>query len=242
MGRQNRLGVYELPEDAELADVFRVHGRKIKMEIRTHVPATVVSYNPATQQATVTVDALETVAVIDETQAAKIIAQGGVVEGTPPNAEATLPPIKLNGIPVAWPRTNLGYVTFPLNPGDTGELIISDRSLDQWLLKGIPSDPKYAGTHAIENGVFHPGLHALANPIVPPTDTAATVLDGAALVKVGRLATSFLAKSPELIAAVDALLLAGVNAGGTAAANFTAATVAWNAVKAQIPTTKAMGE
>lgn len=205
MGRGNRLGLYELGDAPELADLFRVALRKLKLEIRTMVPATIVVYDPARQVATLTVDHLQTVAVIDEVQAAKLLASGATIEGVPPNAEATLPPVQLVDVPVAWPRTNLGYLTFPLNPGDTGQLVCSDRSLDQWLTKGIPSDPVLASTHLLENGVFEPGLKPTANPIVPPTDQTATVVEGATGVKLGRNASDFVALASLVLAQLQAM-------------------------------------
>jgi len=207
MGRGNRLGLYELGDDPEISDLFRVALRRLKLEIRTSTPATIVAYDPARQVATLTVDHLQTVAVIDEVQAAKLVAAGAVVEGVPPNAEATLPPVQLVDIPVRWPRTNLGYLTFPLAPGDTGELVCSDRSLDQWLAKGIPSDPVLASTHLLENGVFVPGLKPAAN-VLPPTSLTDTVLDGATGIQLGYGATDFVALASLVLAELQAIKVA----------------------------------
>ena len=205
MSRENRaVDPFDLPQSPGLADLLRLIARQVKLSIRTHVPASVVVYDPATQKATVLVQPLQVVRYTDETR----LPVGAVPDGTPPNANATLPPITLVGIPVHWPRTAAGYITFPLLPGDTGELHISDRALETWLAAGAPVDPGLALTHALKDSVFHPGLHPDTAPIVPPTDLTATVLEGP-LVKLGRLATvhsvakaeTFLA---EIIAAVTA--------------------------------------
>ncbi len=234
---------WDLPPDPELVDILRVIARNIRLSMRTHVPASVVSYDPATQKAIVQVQPLQVVKVADATRIpTKIVS----LKGVPPNAEATLQPIILKNIPVAWPRTLLGYVTFPLNAGDTGELHVSDRSMAAWLQTGIPSDPIMAFTHALQDGVFHPGLHSDVNPIVPPTDTTATVVEGTTALKLGRNAVSPAVKATELVAAVDAAIAAAVTAaaaiappagdGGSSA--FAAFKTAWDAAKASLQSLK----
>ncbi len=214
MSRENRaIDPFDLPPNPQLADLLRAIGRQVKLSVRTHVPARVVVYDPATQTATVQVEILQVVRYTDLTR----LPPGAVPTGTPPNAEAMLPPIQIVKVPVVWPRTLAGYVTFPLVPGDTGELHVSDRSLEQWRLAGMPTDPGLAFTHALKDSVFHPGLHPDTAPITPPTDLTATVVEGT-LVKLGRLAmTDSVAKAEaflaELITAVTASAT-GSNDGG----------------------------
>ena len=57
--RENRTGIFELGQDPELADLFRVALRALKLSVRTHSVGTVVSYDPAKQTASVRVDALQ---------------------------------------------------------------------------------------------------------------------------------------------------------------------------------------
>lgn len=246
--RENRAkDPWDLPQEPTLDDLLRVIRRNIKLSMRTHVPASVISYDPATQKAVVQVQVLQVVKVTDPT---KIPTNIVALKGTPPNAEATLQPLTLKNIPVVWPRTTLGYVTFPLSAGDTGELHVSDRSLQAWLQTGLPSDPILAFTHALQDAVFHPGLHSDVNPIVPPTDTTATVIEGTTTVKVGRNAVSPAAKHTELVAAVDAAIASAITAasaitppagdGGSAA--FAAFQTQWNIAKAGIAATKAKVE
>lgn len=237
MGREQRTGVFDLRENPTLGELFAANARGVKVTIRTATVGAIapsqqqpLGYDPVGQLCSVLVQQL-TVVVNPEVD----IGIGSTVPQLP-----TL----LANVPVSWPRTSQGSLTFPLTIGDTGELIIQDRSLAEWRTKGIPVDPIDMWTHALGDAVFHPGLHTDTDPIVPPTDITATVLDGAALVKIGRNAapTDFLAKSLPLTTAIDAMLLAGVNAGGPGAANFAAATTAWNLLKALIATTKAQGE
>lgn len=193
---------YDMPPDPSWEQIFRVVERKVKLQIRTHVPASVISYNAATQTAMVQVQHLQVVKVLDIAKAPKTAV---ALKGEPPNADATLAPIQLPDIPVSWPRTNAGYITFPLMPGDTGELHVSDRSMKAWRLSGIPAEPASFFTHALKDSVFYPGLHADVNPIVPPTDLTASVLDGA-LIKIGRTAVLAAARATDPLTASPGLI------------------------------------
>lgn len=201
MGAENQSrDPFDLPQEPTLADLFRTAIRNAKLQIRTHLPAKVVAYDPALQKVTVEVGSLQVVRVSDAERLPKTVQS---MKGTPPNAEATMLPLVLQLIPVAWPRTSSGYLTFPLSTGDTGELHVQDRSLEQWLTAGLATDPVLAFTHALKDSVFHPGLHSDTSPISPPTDLTATVLDGT-VVKIGRGANEAIAKANPLIAALDA--------------------------------------
>jgi hypothetical protein len=138
----------------------------------------VVTYNSATQKVTVSVDILQVV-------------KDHITPSTPvkPNPVTVQDPVILKDIPVAWPRTATGYLTFPLVPGDTGELHVQDRSLKLWLETGLPRDPVSAFTHNLGDSVFHPTLHADVDPITPPTSLTHAVLEGP-LVALGALAAS----------------------------------------------------
>lgn len=240
MGRENAVSdPHCLPQEPDITDLLRQLARSVELHIRTHVPATVVTYDPTRQKATVTVQQLQVVRVTDAT---RLPATMTLLSGTPPNATATLSPIQLVDVPVAWPRTAAGYQTLPLAAGDTGEIHVSDRSLAAWLQAGIPVDPQMAWTHALQDSVFHPGLHPDTAPITPATDLTATVIEGAQ-VKIGRSAVSAITKAEELILAFDAALAAAITAapGGGAdggAAALTAFQSSWAAAKNTIKAIK----
>lgn len=183
MSRQQRTGVFELPETPELYDLLRTFGRRLKLSLRTNTVGTVLTYNPATQKVKVNCDILQIVKAFT-------VGNAGVFEGTSNlnNDEITQPPVILDGVPVSWPRSGGGYLTFPIVPGDTGELVIQDRSLQQWLLLGAMTDPVQAATHALQDAVFHPGLHPDTDPITPATDITSAVLHHDAFIKLGRAA------------------------------------------------------
>ena len=210
MSRQNRAGLFELPENPELEDLFRHALRNLAVSLWCHVPATVKSYDATTQTASVTVDVLQTVRALDKSPSA-----------ADPAPTSTLDPVELVDVPVVWPRAGGGYLTFPLQAGDTGELHVQDRDLAQWRQLGKPVKPVSAFVHILGHGVFHPGLHPDTSPIVPPTDTTAAVLEHT-LIKIGRSATQGTVRVSDLAtflqtAATTAAGAAIPNDGGAAA-------------------------
>ena len=167
MGRENRTGIFELPTDPEIPDLFRVALRNLRLSMRTHTVGTVTAYNPATQKVSVLVDILSVIKDF----------------ATPPSPANPTPvakqlPVTLVDIPVGWPRTSQGYLTFPLTPGTKGELHVQDRSLEAWLSLGQATDPIAAWTHNLADSVFHPAVFNDADPITPPTSLTHTVLEG----------------------------------------------------------------
>lgn len=201
MGAEDRaVDPFDIPAEPELGDLLRAVMRGLKVSIRTHCPATVVAYDPVRQKATLTVGTLPVVKVTDITRLPATMVS---LKGTPPNASATLAPIQLVDIPVMWPRTAAGYITFPLVTGDTGELHVHDRAIDAWLQAGIPSDPVLAATHLLSFGVFYPGFHPDTAPINPPsgTDLTATVIEGATGIKLGAAAALAAARMTDALTA-----------------------------------------
>lgn len=170
---------------ATLRDVMRVARRAFAVGVRTLIPARVVTYDPATQKANVS---LEHITVH--------YSEAGEQEDLP---------IVLQSCPVQWMSTLAGRVTLPLVPGDTGALIISDRSLNKWLQFGLPTDPQFRHMHNPIDGVFYPGLHPDTVPLVPPTSLLAAVIDGP-LVDLGVGATDFLIKGTALSAALTPII------------------------------------
>jgi len=153
---------------ARIDDLIELMINAHALGVRVCVPATVASYDPATQKANVILGFL-TARITDD--------------GEVPDL-----PLQIN-VPVEWMRTSTGYLTFPLVPGDTGKVVICDRSLEKWLQTGSPTDPGLRTTHQLIDGVFQPGLHPDIDPITPPTSLTHTVLEGV-LIKLGVGATT----------------------------------------------------
>lgn len=216
MSRANRTGVYELQETPELEDLFKAWGRRLRLSLRTNTVATVLAYNATTQKAKVIVDILQILKVLNP-----------LVPGADPNQnnqEVEAQPVILNDIPVVWPRTTVGYLTFPLIPQDTGELIIQDRGLQQWLNRKavLPVDPVQAATHTLQDSVFHPGLHDNIDAIIPATDQTATVLHGDTFIKLGRAAALGVARLTDKTVS-DATMATWITMVTTAVATMAAA-------------------
>lgn len=124
---------------ATLAEIFKVALRANRLKIRTAIPATVINYVAATQKATVQLDILTK----------RYSATGSIVDK----------PYQIT-VPVRIYRTILGFIYLPINPGDKGHVIISDRSIQKWLTNGgLPEAPGLLHTHNPVDGIFEPGLH-----------------------------------------------------------------------------------
>lgn len=68
----------------------------------------------------------------------------------------------ISGVPVIYPRWQNGGVFFPLSKGDTGLVVFSERSLDEWLNGGgvvAPEDPR---KFDLSDAIFLPGLVPLS--------------------------------------------------------------------------------
>ncbi len=258
MGREQRTGVYDLRENPSLADLLSAVDRYLRVTIRTSTVVRIapsqpqpLGYDPLTQLCSVLVQQLTVTNNPD-------VPQG-------PAATVTQPPVLLVNVPVAWPRTSAGYLTFPLTIGDSGELIVQDRSLAEWRKKGYPVDPIDNWTHNRGDGVFHPGLHSDIDPIDPGigTDPTATVLDGPPLagIKLGRQAVEPILKGATTAAAMaaytsavdvayQAWLIEVANSGGIPTAPINgkllgvigAANLALKATIGDWPSTKALTE
>lgn len=172
--------------DPRLEDLLLSYGQRLKLEIRTHVPATVITFDPATRRAKVSVDVL---AVIED---AGQRARPG--QATP---TTTADPIVLEGVPVQYPSSSQGGTVWPLVAGDRVELHVQDRSIERWLSQaGATGAPAARWTHALADAVAHPTeIHAPG-----AVDPSATVIDGAALVKVGAGASDFVALAALVLA------------------------------------------
>jgi len=164
-----------MPAKPALADLHKIYGRRLLLDVRTCTPATVVAYDPATQTATVVADVLAIEKVVV-----------ALVPGIDPNTinlEAPLPPVVLTSIPVRIEGAGdaTSYLSWPILPGCTGELHVHDRSLQQWLARvaQAPVDPVAAWTHALQDSVFYPGLTEQIRRIAPPTALDGAVLESA---------------------------------------------------------------
>lgn len=180
MGSKN-TGVYDIPPNPELEDLFRQQLRKAQLTIRTSTLARVVASD------------LQPTGFDPATQLVSLMVQVPIIVKNPANPQVAIPapPVMLKNIPVSFPCSGTpaapSYVSIPINVGDTGELVIQDRDPSIWLMSGAPVDPVNRMTHNLAFGVFHPGLKPQAERITN-YDPAATVVEGSTQIKIGALA------------------------------------------------------
>lgn len=124
------------------ADVIRAFVRAGIAQVHVSLPATVVAYDPTTQKATVQVAIRPRV---DDT-----------ITGTErPALEPTAP---IPNIPVLWPSSSQGSLTFGLLPGDPVTLLVQERSTDEWRSTGLPDNaPLDARRFDLSDAVVLPG-------------------------------------------------------------------------------------
>lgn len=134
--------------DARLAETF------------VSVPAEVVTYDRATQTATLQPMVKRLVPDAD-----------GILQ------EESFPQIK--NVPVIFPRSKTHHAHFPLSPGDSIGIVFTDRSMASWRSTGLQSSPGDARVHALSTPYAIPGLYPLASPM-PTAAVTATPFEGAA--------------------------------------------------------------
>ncbi len=115
--------------------------REVTMrQIKVAFPCSVQAYDPLTQ----TVDLLPLIDPQVEQEDGTFVA---------------LPLPVLPHVPVAFPAAGGFRITFPLKIGDTGQVIVSDLSMDLWQQQGGHVSPKDQRSHHHADAVFYPGLH-----------------------------------------------------------------------------------
>lgn len=151
------------PTRPTFTDNVREAARSAVAGVNVALPATVVSYDAVTQTATIRV--VPCFRRKDPSQG------GAVVCYSPPDVP---------GVPVAFPGAGDWSITWPLAAGDSGVLLVCDRSTDEWRSEGgtrtEPQDPR---RHNLTDGVFLPGARSPAEAL------AAAGYDASALVIAG---------------------------------------------------------
>lgn len=71
----------------------------------------------------------------------------------------------ITNVPVAFPRMGNGHLRIPITPGDTGQLVFNERSIDGWNQSGGIIDPLNPRKHALSDAVFYPGLNPQNKPM-----------------------------------------------------------------------------
>lgn len=66
-------------------------------------------------------------------------------------------------VPIVWPRTKSGSISFPLSKGDGVLILCAERSLDEWLSKGTVVAPEDKRRYALIDAIAIPGLFSFNN-------------------------------------------------------------------------------
>ncbi len=183
--------------------------RALQVQIRTVLPCRVLVYNAPLQECDVSI---ENLTIVPDNTIPVL-----------PEAERPLPPIRVNGIRVAFPTNGIGdYITFPIAPGiTTGSLTVFDRSIDNWRKIGAPVDPGLDHTHQLQDAKFEPDFPVDLQTIEKATggpDTVALVIAASALLKLGaKITADFVARASLVdaeLASIAVTLATGSNAAG----------------------------
>ena len=145
----------ESVDTPSLAEAFRNAFDESMLEVRVALPCKVLEYDAATRTVRVT----------------PLV--GRYVRNLEGKETAEELPV-INTVPVIFPGGGGAEATFPIQPGDTGELSFHDSSLDEW--KAADNQPVIARdirSHALSDATFRPGLRSPGGPgNAPRTDAA----------------------------------------------------------------------
>jgi hypothetical protein len=133
----------------ELAEVIAAAIDDQLIDVHVSLPGVVQSYNSATQTATIELQVRR--ALTDDND--QIIFED-------------LPVIQ--NVPVCFPRSSVYFVSFPIVPGDTGDVIFAETSIGQWRAVEGTAFPDDIGRHTLSGAKFYPGLSKDSAPL---TDT-----------------------------------------------------------------------
>lgn len=104
-------------------------------ELRVAMPGRVVRYDPGRQ-----------------------MVQAEVIQPeVMPDGEVVFQPVIVE-VPVSWPRTGGAWMTFPIDRGDTGMLVFTDRDIGAWVSENDEGSPDSKRTHSLTDAVFVPGI------------------------------------------------------------------------------------
>lgn len=118
--------------------------------LHTAIPVKVENFNPQNQ--TVTCVAQIKNVLIEANEAGEILQK---------NVE--IPP--LVDVPVSFPRGGGFAITFPLQAGDEGFVVFSERCIDGWWQSGKASEPLDYRFHDLSDAMFVPGVCSVPNAV-----------------------------------------------------------------------------
>lgn len=130
----------------------------IKLEINTMIIVQVLAFYPSTQ----TVDVQPVIqGIVRDNNGTKTTTT--VIGEEITVSDYTLPPVL--GVPICYARAGQAMITIPIQVGDTGMLIISQRDLTNWKQNGGIATQGGNQLFDINDGVFVPFVPNMTNKI-----------------------------------------------------------------------------
>lgn len=123
-----------------LAQAMRTTFESLISNYHTHQPGRVESYEYEVQRATVK----------------------PLIKKKYKNDTVESMPVLVN-VPVMFPRTSLGGITFPISKGDGVLLLFAERSLERWYSSGDEVEPGDPRKFDLSDAVCIPGLYSFAD-------------------------------------------------------------------------------
>ena len=118
-----------------IGDVVNMSAERERIDIHTALPGRVVSFNPA-----------------ENTVSVELMINQVMDDGS--GSEITV----LADVPVQWPRGGGFVITFPIAPGDEGQVIFNERCIDGWWASGEKSVPLDFRLHDYSDATFIAGI------------------------------------------------------------------------------------
>jgi hypothetical protein len=137
--RRSKGDFFDMTITPELAEVIEVALESKMLDVHTSIPGVIQTYDPVTQTASVE---LQIQRALENEDGEIVFESLGV----------------LQNVSVVFPRTKKYFMSFPLEPGDTGDVMFSEVPTGQW--RAVPGEavPDSIGRHDLSGAKFYPGL------------------------------------------------------------------------------------
>lgn len=159
--------------DPDLAALLQAQAENVFASLRCHALGTVVSFDEASQTATVRINAQAVVYNQRQSLNAPLQATPQIVDYPP-----------LTDVPVFVLSGGGFAVTLPVAAGDTCLVCFNDRDFDAWFQSGASTPPNSGRMHSLSDGLALVGFRSRANPIAGLSSTEAALRNAAGDAKV----------------------------------------------------------
>lgn len=142
-----------------LRDLQNLHKREIKLEMNCMHIGTIQSFNATLQTATATINYTQTYNKFNKTNNTQVTTANYPI---------------LVDCPVFTLQGGLGYVSMPIQTGDTCLVFFNDRDMDNWWATGNTGGaPNTTRLHSFADAIIMVGINPQVTPILDwPTDKA----------------------------------------------------------------------